>query len=359
MKIKPGIKLLAEQEGNGPEAQNGNQCLYHWKVFLNRGEEIPFDAVNIRRFDEGLHPYHPRPNTRVIGSETVIDRTITLGRRDNFPFINKTLQGMKIGGYRKVRVSPHLGYGQTGLPEYGIPPDAVLIVEIWLHSIKPKTDHQTKDPNLGFEPQFFSAVINACIQELQSLGLYAHNQTTLAIPLSENFLGWVHLSPSVREQQNLLNIAPMIGVWFAPHLQLWKEIMESKPNLSPICGWVGHLMPDDSQKHFAFSADNPIETTAQELAAAIKQYGFPFIENFAQLEPYLEHIRRNGSKCHNARMLATLYYVLKDKDQMLAVIENQEREGKEKNRQDGTYKEFLKFSKKFLDYVEAHPIPQP
>ena len=266
---------------------------------------------------------------------------------------------MKVGGYRKIRVSPHLGYGEFGLPEYGIPPHAVLIVKIWLHSIRPKTIHKTKDPNLGFDPQFFSSVTDACVRELQSLGLHRQNRTSLSVPFSANFSGWVYLLPSVREQRNLLNIAPMIGIWFTPHLQVWNELMKDQIHWAPICGWIGHLMPDDSQKHFALSADNPIETTAQELAAAIKQYGFPFIENFAQLEPYVEHIRRNGSKCHNARMLATLYYVLKDKDQMLAVIENQEREGKNKNRQDKTYKEFLKLSKKFLDYVEAHPISQP
>ena len=38
---------------------------------------------------------------------------------------------MKVGGYRKVRVSPHLAYRENGFADL-IPSDAVLIVEFWL-----------------------------------------------------------------------------------------------------------------------------------------------------------------------------------------------------------------------------------
>ena len=39
--------------------------------------------------------------------------------------------GMKIGGYRKIRVSPHLAYRDEGISNL-VPPDSVLVVEIWL-----------------------------------------------------------------------------------------------------------------------------------------------------------------------------------------------------------------------------------
>lgn len=41
---------------------------------------------------------------------------------------------MKVNGYRKVRVSPHLAYRDKGIP-YLIPPEALLICEIWLRDI--------------------------------------------------------------------------------------------------------------------------------------------------------------------------------------------------------------------------------
>lgn len=39
------------------------------------------------------------------------------------------IEGMRIGGRRKLKISPHLAYGDKGIPGR-IPPRAVIIVEI-------------------------------------------------------------------------------------------------------------------------------------------------------------------------------------------------------------------------------------
>ena len=39
------------------------------------------------------------------------------------------VHGMRIGGIRKLRIAPHLGYGETGVPG-SIPPNALLTVEV-------------------------------------------------------------------------------------------------------------------------------------------------------------------------------------------------------------------------------------
>ncbi|MGH7148306.1 MAG: FKBP-type peptidyl-prolyl cis-trans isomerase, partial [Nitrospiraceae bacterium] len=54
--------------------------------------------------------------------------------RGVFAGVEHAVVGMKVGGYRKVRVSPHLAYRDKGIPDL-IPPDAVLIAEIWLREI--------------------------------------------------------------------------------------------------------------------------------------------------------------------------------------------------------------------------------
>jgi FKBP-type peptidyl-prolyl cis-trans isomerase len=66
-----------------------------------------------------------------------IDHAITLGRRQAIAGIEQALLGMKQGGYRKVRISPHLAYGEKGLPGL-IPARAVLIAELWLRDIIPE-----------------------------------------------------------------------------------------------------------------------------------------------------------------------------------------------------------------------------
>jgi FKBP-type peptidyl-prolyl cis-trans isomerase len=65
---------------------------------------------------------------------TFIDHTIVLGRRQAIAGVEHALLGMKVGGYRKVRISPHLAYRDKGIPDL-IPHDAVLVVELWLRAI--------------------------------------------------------------------------------------------------------------------------------------------------------------------------------------------------------------------------------
>jgi hypothetical protein len=54
--------------------------------------------------------------------------------RQTMAGVERALIGMKVGGYRKVRVSPHLAYRDKGISDL-IPPEAVLIVELWLRGI--------------------------------------------------------------------------------------------------------------------------------------------------------------------------------------------------------------------------------
>lgn len=71
---------------------------------------------------------------RVKARATFIDHTIVLGRRQAIAGVEHALTGMKVGGYRTVRVSPHLAYRDKGILDL-IPPDTVLIVELWLRGI--------------------------------------------------------------------------------------------------------------------------------------------------------------------------------------------------------------------------------
>ncbi len=71
---------------------------------------------------------------RVVDGVTFIDHTIVLGQRQAIAGIEHVLLGMKAGGYRKVRISPHLAYRDKGIPDL-IPADAVLTCEVWLRAV--------------------------------------------------------------------------------------------------------------------------------------------------------------------------------------------------------------------------------
>ena len=121
-----GLRLLDEREGAGMSVQNGDHIVYNARIFLNRGEEVLRNDLQAKEL--------PTEIVRVEGGVTFIDHRIALGRRQAIAGIEQALLGMKVGGYRKVRVSPHLAYRDKGIPDL-IPPDAVLIVELWLRGI--------------------------------------------------------------------------------------------------------------------------------------------------------------------------------------------------------------------------------
>jgi FKBP-type peptidyl-prolyl cis-trans isomerase 2 len=96
------------------------------RLFLNKGDEVLLNETQATHL--------PKEMIRVVDGVTLIDRTIVLGRREAMAGVEHTVTGMKVSGYRKVRISPHLAYRDKGIPGL-IPPDAVLICEIWLRAI--------------------------------------------------------------------------------------------------------------------------------------------------------------------------------------------------------------------------------
>jgi FKBP-type peptidyl-prolyl cis-trans isomerase len=126
MKRMSGLKLLDEREGAGMPAKQGDCVVYNTKISLNQGDEVPLNDLQAKQL--------PKEMVRVEAGVTFIDHTIILGRRQTIAGVDHALIGMQVGGYRKVRNSPHLAYRDKGIPDL-ISPDAVLICEIWLRNI--------------------------------------------------------------------------------------------------------------------------------------------------------------------------------------------------------------------------------
>ena len=124
-----GLTLLDEREGDGRIAQKGDHVVYNMQLYLNKGDEVLLIEKQVEHVS--------KDNIRIRDRGTLIDRTVRLGRREVMAGVEHALIGMKVGGYRKVRISPHLAYRDKGLPDL-IPPHAVLVAEIWLRAIMEK-----------------------------------------------------------------------------------------------------------------------------------------------------------------------------------------------------------------------------
>jgi FKBP-type peptidyl-prolyl cis-trans isomerase len=99
-RVVPGIRVIAESEGAGPAAE--------------RGDLVEFDSQGY---------------------------ATQLGSRRIIAGIEYALIGMKVGGYRKVKISPHLGYRDQGVVGK-IPPKAVLVYELWLTKVEKSSPHK-------------------------------------------------------------------------------------------------------------------------------------------------------------------------------------------------------------------------
>ena len=120
MWIRKGVKLLEERSGKGPSVERRQYYLMAIRITLNRGEVVrhPEKCLShqidehLKTEDNGYFRHHVR-----------IDRENLVGG------MFYAVQGMNVGGYRKVAISPHLAYGETGIPDV-IPPNAKLTAEI-------------------------------------------------------------------------------------------------------------------------------------------------------------------------------------------------------------------------------------
>ena len=128
MRLSSGLEMIDDRAGDGKAAERGDRVVYNVRLFLNRGDEVPLNETQAQAL--------PQRMLRQADGRVFVDHTIVLGSREAVAGIERALVGMKRGGYRKVRVGPHLAYREKGIPGL-IPPDAVLVVEIWMREVKP------------------------------------------------------------------------------------------------------------------------------------------------------------------------------------------------------------------------------
>jgi len=116
--VKSGVKLIADTPGAGAAVERGRTYLVRLKMWLNKGESIrwerPWGMVDRARLEDD-------------GATLVSDLRVDRESMVNGLFYG--VDGMHVGGTRKLRISPHLAYGERGVPGT-VPKDAVLVMEI-------------------------------------------------------------------------------------------------------------------------------------------------------------------------------------------------------------------------------------
>jgi hypothetical protein len=117
-RLRSGLTLLADVPGTGEPVRRQHNYGIRLRLWLNQGEPVRWQAawgpVGISRLED---------NGEVLITEVRIDRRSLI----NGLFYG--VEGMRVGGTRRLEISPHLAYGDRGVPGV-IPAGAVLIAEI-------------------------------------------------------------------------------------------------------------------------------------------------------------------------------------------------------------------------------------
>jgi FKBP-type peptidyl-prolyl cis-trans isomerase len=105
MRNASGIRGEDVKIGDGAVAERGRLVTIRWQCSLNHGEHVRSTTDSFR-----------------------------IGKREAIAGLDRGVIGMRAGGIRKLRISPHLAYRDRPVP--GIPPNAVLEFEVELLDLR-------------------------------------------------------------------------------------------------------------------------------------------------------------------------------------------------------------------------------
>ena len=117
-RLRSGLTLLTDISGAGEPVRRQHRYRIRLRAWLNRGEPVRWQAasgpVGVARLEDD--------------GETLITE-LRIDRQSLISGLFYGVEGMRVGGTRRLEISPHLAYGDRGVPGV-IPEGAVLIAEI-------------------------------------------------------------------------------------------------------------------------------------------------------------------------------------------------------------------------------------
>src|SRR5687768_2296342 len=108
--MRSGITLLDDVPGTGPLVERQRTYLMRIRMWLNKGEAVRWNA-----------PWGLLDRARLEDDGATLISDIRIHRENLINGLFYGTDGMRVGGSRRLKISPHMGYGTRGLP--GIVPE--------------------------------------------------------------------------------------------------------------------------------------------------------------------------------------------------------------------------------------------
>ena len=116
--MKSGLRLLEDLPGTGPVIRRQETYRVRLRLWVSGAEAVrwqyPSGPVGIGRLEDE-------------GTTLFTEVRISRGSLINGLFYG--IEGMRVGGTRRLEIAPHLAYGERGVPGV-IPPNARLTAQI-------------------------------------------------------------------------------------------------------------------------------------------------------------------------------------------------------------------------------------
>ena len=117
-RLRSGLVLLVDIPGSGDDVQRQHNYLIRLRMWLHRGDPVrwqtPSGPVGVGRLEDN--------------GETLITQ-MRIDRQSMVNGLFYGVDGMRVGGTRRLEIAPHLAYGEKGVPGV-VPENALIIAEI-------------------------------------------------------------------------------------------------------------------------------------------------------------------------------------------------------------------------------------
>ncbi|XVV05955.1 hypothetical protein ACQPW3_11410 [Actinosynnema sp. CA-248983] len=125
-------------------------------------------------------------------------------------------------------------------------------------------------------------VETACASALRSLG-FVGRSGILFRRVNSDASGWVGLNAASQGLPQVMEVNPVIGVYFERFGELSRALMDDIPRQpAPLISMpIGYLMPEKTFRTWRFVEGADIDQGAQSLSSAVAEHGLPFIERYA------------------------------------------------------------------------------
>ena len=116
--MRSGIDIIEDSPGSGAAIRRQHVYRLRLKLWLNRGDPVRWDQ-----------PWGLVDGARLEDDGATLFTDLRIDRENLFAGLFQGVAGMRIGGKRRLKISPHLAYGEKGIPGR-IPGGAVIVAEI-------------------------------------------------------------------------------------------------------------------------------------------------------------------------------------------------------------------------------------